>query len=571
MPLESLPNEIWLIVCSFLKIKDALRAFGELNYRFSGILIEHMKRYGFDFRSISLTAFKFMCEQFIQSNASAMKKLCLSDDDETPYETKLFLQYGFTFDKFISLNSLTLCELQSDEIWRSLNNASSHLINLTNIKLIKCFISSDHDSIFNEIWKLPKLTCAHLDMAFVCRLPNLRDMITHSKTLKYLTLQGISGYRSEHKDTFLKCTPDLEFLSLRIDDGIFFLPQSVMLSLTHGEFVVHGGSAILNDILYNAPNLCHLKIRLSSYCIDGNQWEKIIKEHLLKLETFAFTMSFDCPRSDYDQKMKQLIESFTNQFWLIERKWYVRFYSSCFPDTSHIYCYTIPYVFSDYEFNSSRSLIKSTCPNPNDYWSYDSVETLRFIDRSSPQSSEMCPQIRFFNVRQLEIINRNTDTSWSIVRQLNKLEFVKFSDVTDDEISDSFVETLLNNHAIHLDSLSLYPELFFLNKANIRRLNIEPFEYDLSEQLCLELSRSVLLNRCEVLSIKIHKIEYLLPIIQNATYLRTLKIGSANNYHEKESIEKHDTTIETLRSYLPSTAVIERVQEQKSVIRVWIR
>ena len=108
MSLESLPDEILLEIIKYLKSADVIRAFCRLNTRFNGILCSCMIENGTDFRSISKENFQFICQNQLPIITTHITTLCLSDDDETPYQSKLLLRNGFTLNQFQSLKSLSI-------------------------------------------------------------------------------------------------------------------------------------------------------------------------------------------------------------------------------------------------------------------------------------------------------------------------------------------------------------------------------------------------------------------------------------------------------------------------------
>ncbi|UJR34221.1 hypothetical protein I4U23_021627 [Adineta vaga] len=554
MSLQFFPNEIWYEVFSFLDFTDIICAFYGLNFRCNNLVIHYINRYGLDFRSISKTKFEIGCQRLqLSSMINSITKLYLSDDDETPYQTKLFLENGFTFHQFTYLNHLSFYELRSNEIWLTLINELSHLVNLTDLKMIKCYttnVDPSSNTIMNIIWRLPKLRYGHFDISFKCD-PYLAEINTRSLTLEHLILENVKCCSSALSRLFAN-TPKLKFISFYSEDNndILFLP--CMLSLISLELQLKKYSKILRNLLIQMPNLCHLKVNIVDLCFDGLQWENLIIDHLQKLKTFQLKMNFSCRFVDHNIVLKQLITSFSSSFWLEEHKWYIRFHSICNIKTGQIYCHTIPYEFSKLFFFDGY-FRGSTCENINDYWSYDSVDTLEYNDRSFSLKDQIYSQIRFPNVRHLDLIDVDIPLFQSCLPNLHKLKSLKIIDF--DLLSS--VKYLLNQ-VTHLSSLIIHPNLFDLGKISVYRLNLLEYCNYLTHIQCVQLSNSSLLTYCVVLLIKIENIDDVPLLLSSSPNLRALKIQSQDDTTILDGLLVKDSTIDRVRSYLPITAEIGR-------------
>jgi len=82
---------------------------------------------------------------------------------------KFFFANGLILNEFISLKLLSIYGIRSSEILNVFMNGLSHLLNLTNLKLIGCQVDKVQPScetILNKTCCLPKLAQLHFDVSF---------------------------------------------------------------------------------------------------------------------------------------------------------------------------------------------------------------------------------------------------------------------------------------------------------------------------------------------------------------------------------------------------------------------
>jgi hypothetical protein len=549
MSFELLPNEVWLEIFKFLKTGELLNAFCCLNARFNKLLFkDHFNIYGFDFRSTYKENFDFICQHKLSSISEKIPRLCLSDDDETPYQSKIFLAHGFILNQFISLTSLSLYEIRSGttlntlvdqllykipsgEKLNALVHQLSPLPNLTNLELIKCHVEDWQPScntILNKIWSLPKLTQLHFDVHFQ-NDKYLARITTPSLSIQRLIIKGISCCLFELSKLF-ECTPNLDYISIHSEDNDQRPIMPIISSLTKLDLYVQKHTHMIMNLLQNTRNLRQLRVRSSGTYLDGHQWENIINNHLPQLEKLQFEMSYSDPSTNFEQTINQLFDSFRSPFWLEERQWYVRCHWIPGDDSCYIKFYTIPYAFSSLYF-INQTLCQSTDRDTDDNWSYKKVKNLSY-DVSHQSRDSVQPQARFPNVRHLEVFRSLDDAFWMSISELNKLQSLEISS----RLPLDSVQSLLDQTP-KLHSLILYDYMRKLNNTSIRRLDLLSKCDCLNNKQCEELSRSSLITRCEVLLIKIANAMCLSPLIENMPHLRALKIQCRNdNWIQDKSV-----------------------------------
>ena len=123
-------------------------------------------------------------------------------------------------------------------------------------------------------------------------------------------------------------------------------------------------------------------------------------------------------RRNKEQQVDELLDSFRSSFWLHERRWFVRCHWYPEKISKQAYLYTLPYTFSEFVLNTDI-LTKSTCPNENDYYSYDHVKKLSY----SPSMSTL----RFSNIPHLYLKFPFNEEFWSIVPKFDRLTTARLS------------------------------------------------------------------------------------------------------------------------------------------------
>jgi len=163
MTLESLPNELWSEIFKYLDLGDIFQAFHGLNSRFYGLINEYLF-YDLNFRHISTRNMNIIFGQYLQSIVGRIRSLYLSNDDKVLNLPECLLSKGFTLDRFISLQSISLDRIHSFE---TLNQIISQCAKLDQLRYLNistyCFTEKELSKLFNNIWSLPKLVSCVLN------------------------------------------------------------------------------------------------------------------------------------------------------------------------------------------------------------------------------------------------------------------------------------------------------------------------------------------------------------------------------------------------------------------------
>ena len=552
MNFEQLANEILLDMFEYLKSIHLLRAFSHLNSRFNNLLIIHFRTHGLDFQSIFASDFDIICQQHLPLLADRITALRLSDDDDTPNQIDLFLSDYFPRYQFIQLKSLILYHISSIGIIKKVVLQFRHLPLLAHFILIDCHVKSDNKTlrnIINRIWNLRKLTHCHFDLNLsrscdFC-IPTIRSQVIEHLHIGKSTLDVIQLTQ------LFRCTPNLRHLYTQIDE----FPNdtqfpSAMQSISILKLVVNHLTNGTINLLKAVPNLIVLTLQTGKHHMHGHKWKQLIIDYLPKLKIFQFQMLFFV---NNEEEMQEIFDSYRTSFWIIERQWFVRCHWKLENTQVWILLYTLPYAFSSYSYltENSNGSNKSTCPNENDYSSYNRVITLRqsYLTLNDPFVSH----IRFHNIRHLEMTIPFSDRFLSVLPRLDQLTSL---DVSSDSEGDA--DLALSQLQSLID---LAPRLYFLSISHwnssiiqnlplnltsnsIRRLDMQSHHYLKRDRCfnraqCAAFLRSPLAQQCEVLQIVVNDRSIIDDLINRMASLQALKVvfqtGDWDNHYPSQA------------------------------------
>jgi hypothetical protein len=126
---QSIPNEIFIEIFSYITSVDAAIAFSNLNSRFQSLFVEFCR--AFNFSSISKKNFDII---FQYQNTNRWHSLKLSDDEYTPGQVKYFFENHSLTDKFSQLQSLSIIKIKGDKPYSLLSQLPS-LSNLVSLEV----------------------------------------------------------------------------------------------------------------------------------------------------------------------------------------------------------------------------------------------------------------------------------------------------------------------------------------------------------------------------------------------------------------------------------------------------
>ncbi|UJR10299.1 hypothetical protein I4U23_014505 [Adineta vaga] len=365
--LETLPNELFLEIFSYLTGVVNICAFSQLNNRFQSLISQYC--YTFDCKSIAKTELDYIIRHH---DIKQWRLLRLSDDDDTPGQVTYFCRQFDLAQSFSHLEALSIINTQC-------SITTSILPQLT---LFNCLVSLSIGSICGktipvvDIVALKHLTitsCIHTNWLHKLRLETLQHTIEHHST---------------HEDCLIWPTTlkQLKVFTKKLGDNK--LIRTALKSLHELN------SLTIYDGAWDNP------------IPDGQIWEELIKSSLPLLKNFQFCFKF-WRNFTYSRDVNRIVEKFSTPFYLQEKSWFVRCDAHNNKSTAAI-LYSLPYAFQRFEivtrsFSDSISTSKNSKMNP-----YKSVKTLQV----AVKCEEIHEKLLSKDIVDVHITYSNTLVDW---------------------------------------------------------------------------------------------------------------------------------------------------------------
>jgi hypothetical protein len=576
MQLESLANELLLELFEFLDDVHLIRAFYGLNSRFDSLIFSQHKRLDFDFRHVAKDDFDLICQHYLPSTVDQVNSLHLSNDEETPNLLEHFLSYGFSFDRFQSLKSLSIYSICLDTLI-IITYPCQYFPNLTHLSIIKLYTDKtrrDFVTLINNIWSLPKLT--HLKFADSHSSDGLLfDLSVVSLSIENIFLGDI--YLNLHGLYYLLTnTPNLRRLYAKAEASDDYSQLKTMsTSIISLEISFIGYCPSIIHVLKNMSQLRYLTLLLrgGSVAWNGYQWQEVIGRYFPQLKVLRFRMD-NYNLREYTN-IDELINSFRTPFWLERHQWFIEcrwFPILRYSQVEQAILYTLPYAF-DLLHDVMGGSCKSTCSDKN-YYVYDRLEYLNDYNYSNHDgwiaTYSLFSLFRFPNIRHLTYSNPNDVESLSYYLSLDHLISLE---ITVPKVSDYHcLQTLLDRtprlYSLTLRNNVVSKELFQLNNPSIRRLDLQSCSsaVGFSSEDCVNLISSPLGHQCEVLLICVDNPVHVLSLIQQISNLRFLSFRCIRNGWDQR--ETNNELGEWLKDVLPSTCSIN--SKYFRMAEIWI-
>ncbi|CAF2476191.1 unnamed protein product [Rotaria sp. Silwood2] len=563
MSLELLSNELLLDIFEYIHSVELIRSFYSLNKHFNNLILIHIETFGLDFRSTSKQDFDIVSQLYLQSIKHRINSLRLStDDDETPEQIHLFHSYGWNFNKFPYLRSLSLHRIRFD---KTTNNTLSKCFHLTNLTLTKCcfpYTQADIRHFMNDIWNLPKLKYFYLDTytKYDVSFPALTNS---SSSIEHLSISGFCNLdrllvRLYHNTPYLRyLTVNLDCIKKKLQVSIRSINE-LNLSFSHDR------KNIIEDFLQHVPNLHRLKIEIDSIEIDGYVWEKIIRNYLPKLEKFQLKMKITVENQNNNQI---LLNSFRTRFWLEEHQWFVEYHFNTNDCNRFAYIYTLPYSFTDFNiFLPNR--FESTCSNDKHYCPYDiNFHNINHLSIKLPACLhillliERCHRLTSLEISRSENMS-NEDTQLEIQTLLDRTHYLHSFKFNSYSKFDYFYENepSMNEKVIPI----------VMRSPPIRRVNLLGCDTWFTGEQLIQLSRSPLMTHCQTLLIKVKKRKTIRTIINIMPNLRALVVRCQQDHFKFYYSSTQDSLLHWLKGNLSSMCFIKRNLRFIHQIQIWI-
>ncbi|CAF0909115.1 unnamed protein product [Adineta steineri] len=558
---EWLPNEILLESFKYLDDVQLFCAYYSLNFRLDTLLSIHFQSYHFDFRSISKQKFHLICQQHLPYIIEQVKSLYLSNDDETPNLPEIFYSYNFTLNKFSYLQYLSIDSIHCLSTLNRITFECRTIPYLTHLYLIKCDFKDQmkFSHLIENIWSLSKLILCQIDHRFPYELKFTNNSII-SSTIKYLFVQNFQFNSNDLRNLF-QSTPSLEQFH-----------ASIIQHNEYEQFHINSSSVCSLNISFRKPfdsmlnffknfsNLNRLTIKTHYLYLNGNEWKKIIKNYLSKLEIFQLKMDlkFSHPKH-IEEQLNELLNSFRTSFWIKEHQWFVQCDWFLLGITNYAVLYTLPYVFQEFIL-TNKQWSKSTLIDNDQYQIYDHITNLTVMN------VDTIPYFR--NVQHLKINLPLTNHFWSSIKSFDRLislEIIFFQGCFSIPLQ-ILLDQSPRLHSLCFGNFSDLEILTKLTSKSIVRLDFlkkNTYKKYFNNTQCSLLIRSPLGYQCKTLLIYLENRMNIIQLIKNMNNLQSIICQCKDD-------KLNDDFIQWLYRHLPSTYSISRDLNQLSNIRIWI-
>ncbi|CAF0944551.1 unnamed protein product [Adineta steineri] len=521
---EYLPNEICIEIFNYLNGVDTVYAFSLLNLRFQSLINNYVDI--FNFKSVSKKKFDFVIQH--HHNKQQWRSLCLSNNDDTPGQIKLFCQlFPSTedidqFQSLTKLQSLTILHAQDKDTEKFLLKISS-FNNLVSLSIENVCGFNIQSIKLPTLQRLTLTSCKHTSWIMNC---------SSLKSLEYTIAQNCSH---GHKLVFPKTLTRLKLYYNEYSNEINF-----------------------RKLLHQMPNLTILALfnkSIYSPMPNGKIWEELIKSSLPLLKTFQFYFPYSRYSNSLDD-LNTMIESFSTPFYLSEKRWFVR----CDRDAKYSYkefLYSLPFAFSQLLIDTSADITSiSTLPNTdiNEIKSnyYKKINTLIVNGVREEPPIYLLPS----NIIYLTL-NATLSKNW-----FNLLKELRYLDIQHGPYmsSDDFAQLL--EHTPNLQSLVISTEKLkkFTDKfqhkivcqylsERIKSLTITDSDYNYNESNLGHVSIDALSSLTRIFSSKCEHLSLAImanpntvrSILQRMRQLRSLRIQWLHNFTVSDWLQKQST------------------------------
>ncbi|CAF1269335.1 unnamed protein product, partial [Rotaria sordida] len=464
--------------------------------------------------------------------------LKLSNED-TCGQIDAFLSI-FSFNEFSSLQSLTLSEIEKENIEKLkiiLPLTSFHMICdkfqdneifdvLPMFNLRTLSISSLHsiEKRINDTSNITNLTIHHCSLEHL-----LYHMFKYFPMLKYLNVKYIT--RGNHP---IKSDDDGSIINTY--NGIH-LKQLIIGLLVHDfdEFEV---------FIKQIPNLKILTIHTECdiNMINACQWENLIQSSLPYLNIFKFT--FGCYRNDNDEIILKMFKHFQDDFWCKQHQWYTEYSFEKYK----AFIYTIPYLKTGYKLEMDSQRFPNKLINHSN--TFDKVTYLGLYDANL---TDKC-HYHFSNIESLILFTSylvQYEIDISYLKMIVSLSHIKHLDM-------SMYERII----LSREFLKILKELPKLSSIKINSISLNLLLYN--DELCEYLNKMITkLNICQEFTWSFN-IPYILenfkPSFNNSKELKNFCKIFSNIEHLECYIMKpndvlfllnHLSKLSTMKVYLP--------------------
>ncbi|CAF1276779.1 unnamed protein product [Adineta steineri] len=344
--LENLSNEVLYEILEYLDVYDIHKSFSNLNNRLQNLITSSSLLFRIKLELESKSLPEYLCQHVIIPNSHRIRSLHLTNQ----LSVDTFFNHCTIDSTFHRLESIILNGIKAEKLPTTLFDLKSlpRLFSLT--IFIKDNYYHDRGDIYPFIFSLPTLTynklysschtlqiniphvinqqfstIEHLVINHCCTLNELNSLLQHTPQLRHLSCDQMFKSDEEFKEDPSMKLPHLKYIYFRDFDASF------------DEF-----EEFIKEISSQLLQIFSISILRKKTYLDGDRWERLIKEYMPQLKKFYF--HFDQYFDDNNEQINlndstnEFINQFSSPFW-IERKLFreIQIYSKVSTFSIHSY------------------------------------------------------------------------------------------------------------------------------------------------------------------------------------------------------------------------------------------
>lgn len=318
---EDLPDELLLLICRYLNKIEILNGFTCLNSRLSKTIKEFSEK--IDLNRIPLKLTNRFLNDILPDISCNVRSIIFSDNYE---------RFPIKLRMFDNLESIHFLNLFSEKFLCNISEINIDLVpaDIQNDLIIKFFSSNEYTNLKRlTLSSYHGFTFSNVQLNNFNQLQNLTITLKNNVDLFEL-LYHLSSSIEELNIHILYNGPfkPLTFYSssLKLEKLRYFhLRTTFEDSIKFREL-----KNLIIESCYFLECLSIETLTRDQDYIDGYEWENFLgKLVLLKQFNFSIRYRFKVSEND-DYKIREnyILNSFSTDFWLKERKWYINFYST---------------------------------------------------------------------------------------------------------------------------------------------------------------------------------------------------------------------------------------------------
>ncbi|CAF1283178.1 unnamed protein product [Adineta steineri] len=442
--LENLSNELLCEIFEYLDAYDAYKSFSNLNIRLQNLIVSSSILLRIELDSKSTSLIKDRCQHVIIPNSHRILSLHVADYSNEQLLIDAFFNHCIINSSFHRLESIILKRIEKEKLLTTLFyfNSLPRLFSL--VILIKDNNYCDLGNIYPLIFSLSLLKYNKLITSSDKLTINIPHVINKTfSTIEYL----VTGHSCtlNQLNTLLHYTPQLRHLSChQVNESDKKFKKDLSMKLPHLKSIYFVEfSASFDELEAFIEKICsQLQMLNIGVCYDkaylnGNRWERLIKEYMPELEKFYFNFT---PSSDDDRKTNSsyssdgFIHQFNSPFWL-ERKLFRELEVNSITSTFSIRSYRKEYNYISNREKIDHGIIQLTIGN-NEYTKLD-----------RPYIKKLKSAVKAIQFTHLDIDNDNLTIKMllDILHMLPNIESLKLSSIPIFPLESLSIEDIKNN------------------------------------------------------------------------------------------------------------------------------